>query len=281
MTLAELNSLFRNQLVSMYPSQEVENIFFLTVNFVLKYSKIDIHLNSEKEIPSYKEKILVNILSRLNRSEPVQYILGETEFYGLKIKTDPRALIPRPETELLTDIVIKENSDRNSLSIIDLCTGSGCIAIAVSKYLTGSVLTAIEISNSALELAKENASLYQVHINFIKDDILSPEHHYGKFDIIVSNPPYIRNSEKNIMHRNVTDYEPEKALFVEDSDPLIFYRAISYFGKIYLNKGGLIYAEINEVFGKKVKELFRSAGYKLVKIYKDFNNKDRFIKAKQ
>jgi release factor glutamine methyltransferase len=279
LTLQKIKSIFSNRLLSVYSKIETDSIFNLICFHLLNYSKIDIHSKKEEPLSSENENKLQFILNRLLNHEPIQYILGTTEFYNLNLSIDSRALIPRQETELLVDIIVKEIQGKAGLKIIDLCTGSGCIAIAISSKLQNAQITATDISNDALSLARSNAKKNDMNISFIEDSILEPVKNYEKYDIIVSNPPYVRDSEKLKMHRNVLDYEPHSALFVNDSDPLVFYSAIEKFGSKYLNESGIIYVEINESLGLETSEIFSDAGFTSVQIMKDLNNKDRFIKV--
>jgi release factor glutamine methyltransferase len=277
MLLSEIRSLFNKNLNSLYPLKEIESIFSIAVEHTLKYSKIDIHQNLHKSIQPEDEKKILETLFRLKQCEPIQYITGFTEFYGLKFFVDQRVLIPRQETEMLVDIVLKDK-DRNS-NIIDLCTGSGCIAISIAKNLIKANVTANDISRQSLDVAIRNAKENKCEIQFIQDNILQPNAIYKKYDCIVSNPPYIRNSEKVNMHKNVLDYEPAQALFVDDNDPLIFYRAIAIFAQNQLISGGKIYLEINEYLWQETKELMEEYNFCEVQIIKDLENKNRFLQA--
>jgi release factor glutamine methyltransferase len=214
----------------------------------------------------------------LKLAEPLQYILGQTNFYDCLIYLDNNVLIPRPETEFLVDCIIKETPSEQNLTIIDLGTGSGCIAIALASHLTKSTIYATDASQEVLSLANSNAFANQVNIKFIYDDLLSPTAEYPIFDLIISNPPYVRKQEKEYIHRNVLDYEPELALFVDDENPLIFYKAIANFAHKYLKSSGKIYAEINEYLYNETADIFRNSGYTHIEIIKDLDNKNRFIK---
>ena len=281
MLLSEIKSFYSESLIPLYPKEEIESIFSLASEYVLNYSKIDIHRNLHKSIQPEAEKKMMQILSRLEKGEPIQYISGYTEFYDLKFIVDQRVLIPRQETELLVDIIIKDNNQYKFSNVIDLCTGSGCIAIALSKNLPEANITATDIYNNSIEVAKMNAESNQCKIQFIQDDILQPAATYNKYDCIVSNPPYVRNSEKQYMHQNVLAYEPSLALFVEDSDPLVFYRAIELFARKHLNPGGEIYLEINESFGEEMRDLMEKSNFHDVRILKDLQNKNRYLTARK
>lgn len=279
MRLQDLKSIFFEKLDSIYPPSETETIFFLVCRQLLNYSKIDLHTKKDVNLSDEIRTQFLNILYRLLKNEPVQYILGSTEFYNLRLLTDERALIPRQETELLVDIIVKEYQNKQNLRIIDLCTGTGCIAIALKTNLNNAKVSATDLSKEALELAEVNAKNNHCDISFIWDSILTPEKNYETFDIVVSNPPYVRDSETSLMHKNVIDYEPHLALFVEDSNPLVFYKAIADFAVKHLEKKGIVYCEINEAFGEKTAEIFAHKGLFNTTILKDLNNKDRFIKA--
>ena len=219
----------------------------------------------------------------LLKNKPLQYIIGETEFCDLKFKVNESTLIPRPETsELVTKIVNgQQTTDNRQISILDIGTGSGCIAISLAKHIAGSKVYAIDISEKALEVAKGNTISNNVDVTFIHDDILSLRNNIDtKFDIIVSNPPYVRELEKAEMRDNVLNWEPHTALFVSDNDPLIFYRTILEFAKTHLNENGEVWFEINEYLGKEMTELCKAMGFSDVEIHKDFRGKERVISAR-
>ena len=281
MTLSNLQSEFHSKLNLLYPKEEIDSIFSLVVSHLLNYSKIEIHGHLDKNISPEKEKQMLKILTRLELAEPVQYVIGKTEFYDLTLKTDKRALIPRQETEWLVDMVVKNHDRKNTFSILDIGTGSGCIAITVAKYFPASQVTAIDNNKEALELAQQNAAVNKVKIHFLTDDILNPQLEYSPFDIIISNPPYVRNSEKQFMHRNILEFEPASALYVPVDDPLVFYRAIATFGKKYLKPNGDIYLELNEFLGKETAGLYSDSGFSNIELHKDLNQKNRFLSAKK
>ena len=219
----------------------------------------------------------------LLKNKPIQYIIGETEFCDLKFKVNESTLIPRPETsELIMKIVESQKPKAKSQkSILDIGTGSGCIAISLAKHIAGSKVYALDISEKALEIAKENAANNNIEVTFIHDDILSLRNNIdAKFDIIVSNPPYVRELEKAEMRDNVLNWEPHTALFVSDNDPLIFYRNILEFAKTHLNEKGEVWFEINEYLGKEMTELCKTMGFSDVEIHKDFRGKERVILAR-
>lgn len=227
-------------------------------------------------------KTLNAYIQRLEKNEPVQYILGYSWFYERKFKVSPDCLIPRQETEQLVDLILKNEPKHFRGRILDIGTGSGCIAITLFLEMDGPELVASDISGKTISLARENAETYKTNINFIEDNILDPRisKYGGPFGIIVSNPPYVRNSEKKYIHPNVRDYEPGSALFVDDTDPLVFYRAISVFARKNMHAGGRLYFEINEAFGKETEALLLKDGFSDVRIFRDLNGKDRFICAR-
>jgi len=233
--------------------------------------------NSPLSIPD-RDKIN-KICLELKQSRPIQYIIGATEFYGVNLKINENVLIPRTETEEMVDLIIKENSQKN-LRIIDIGTGSGCIAISLALHMDNPQVTGMDISEKALKIASENARNNDCNIKFFFADITDPDMETGEsYDIIVSNPPYVRHSEKAMMHRNVTGYEPEQALYVGDDDPLLFYRHIIDYSTDTLSQGGRLYLEVNEVFGTEVRELLERAGYTSTRIVRDINEKDRIVAA--
>lgn len=269
----------KDTLSPLYSKGEIQNIIRIIFENLKNYSQVDIIMNRDEILSDYiKQKIDV-ILKRLLNREPIQYIFSEAYFQGMTLKVSPDTLIPRPETEELVDIIIKENN-HSDLRILDIGTGSGAIAIALARALRFPVVDAIDISSGAIYIAKENAISLKVKINFMIKDILSienpPENIY---DIIVSNPPYITNEEKTSMEVNVLDYEPHSALFVPDNEPLLFYTAISSYAKQALKPGGRIYFEINNKFGKETANLLSDCGFTSVNITKDMYGLDRFVSA--
>lgn len=254
---------------------EIQSIVYLLLEEKLGLSKMDI-MTSRKTDPVQKTQ-LNEYIQRINRHEPIQYILGRAEFYGRPFFVNPSVLIPRPETELLVRLVLKEKIE--SPTILDIGTGSGCIAIALALEIPSSEVYAVDISDGALSIAQQNANNLQAAVHFSKKNILTDVTFDQLFDFIVSNPPYIASSEKRNMNANVLNFEPHLALFVSDEDPLIFYKAIANKGKSFLKPGGKIFVEINERFGHETLEVFKTAGYKHVVIEKDLDNKDRLLMA--
>lgn len=270
------------QQITAYESPEAKEIVFWLMDFYLGLRKIDIL--SDK---SFEKAIdWATITERLNNNEPIQYILGETEFYGRRFLVNDSVLIPRPETEELVKYVVDKQKNQfpissNQLSILDIGTGSGCIAISLAKELQNFKVTAYDISEKALETAKRNAELNKADVTFEKVDILSSQFLIlnSQFSIILSNPPYVTKQEIDRMQKNVLDFEPHLALFVEDSEPLIFYEAIANFAFNNLTNNGLVAVEINEALGEETAEVFRRKGFSEVEIIKDIHQKDRFVSA--
>jgi release factor glutamine methyltransferase len=268
------------KLSPVYCKQEIESISQLIFEKILGFSRLQTHLNQQTIISKANLVLISEIINRLIQFEPIQYILGETEFYGLTFKVNHAVLIPRSETEELVDWIIKDNHLLKP-SILDIGTGSGCIPIALVKNLPGAAAYGWDISAEALMVAKENADANQVKVDFFRADIL--QHTYPsekrKYDIIVSNPPYVTYSEKGFMQNNVIDYEPHIALFVPDADALVFYRAIADIAINQLKPGGPLYIEINETYGKETAELLALKGFKNIVLRKDINGKERMIRA--
>ncbi len=229
---------------------------------------------SEKKIASQD---LSTIIARLNLHEPLQYVVGEAEFFGRKFLINPSVLIPRPETELLVQEILKTNL--TAPRILDIGTGSGCIAITLNLEIPNSHVYASDVSKNSLDTAMANSKKLKADVSFILHDFLKGSLSIDQVDLVVSNPPYVRNSERQLMNLNVLDYEPHQALFVTDDDPLLFYKAIASKGKAFLNPSGKVFVEINEKFGNETKSLFESYGFIKVEIIKDFDQKDRIVTA--
>ena len=263
-------------LTDLYAEQEQKAIFSIMIKAIFPEAKSYL-LNTF--VPENKSLRMLKIIEELKQGKPIQYILGETEFYNCLIRLSPTTLIPRQETEELVDIIIKENAGYTG-QIVDIGTGSGCIAITLAKNLPAASVFGTDFSAEAIDIAKRNAETNNVKIDFIYEDIFKPQKILSlNAGIIVSNPPYVRNSEKAFMHRNVLDYEPATALFVDDSNPLIFYEAILEIAAKILQLDGKIYFEINEALGSEMIDLLRKFDYSDIKLIKDINGKDRFIKG--
>ncbi|MFO7657727.1 MAG: peptide chain release factor N(5)-glutamine methyltransferase [Bacteroidales bacterium] len=279
-TLADLTGFIRDSLKDIYPENEAGQLAYLIVNHLLNYSKIDIHLKAGEKVSEDIFQQTHDIVRQLIENKPIQYILGFTEFFGIMLRVNHHVLIPRQETEELVDWIIKDHSGSHPV-ILDIGTGSGSIAVALAKNLHGAVVHGIDNSAQALSLASENAKINHVDIHYSLHDILDkqPFVHTARYNVIVSNPPYVTMSEKKLMKKNVTDYEPSAALYVSDNDPLVFYRKIAEFGLEHLDDHGSLYMEINENFGAALVQLYREKGYKDVILRKDINGKDRMVKA--
>ena len=278
MTIKQLKRVFHSEISHLYPQTEVDSFFYLLAEEFLLLNRVDVALKLNEEI-SIPQKFH-DALNDLIQQKPIQYILGETEFYGLDFKVNKDVLIPRPETEELVDWIIKDYQNTNYLKILDIGTGSGCIAISLAKNIPNSKVTALDVSEKALETAKLNAQNNSVEIQFILDDILDTQSKkFEKQNIIVSNPPYVRNLEKEEINDNVLKNEPHLALFVKDDNALVFYNAIADFALKNLTNNGVLYFEINQYLGKETVELLISKGFKNVELKKDIFNNDRMIKA--
>lgn len=265
---------FNTELDGFFSSKESESMAFWCIHSLSGLNRSEYHLAtntplSQNEINSYKR-----IIERLKTKEPLQYILGECEFYGLSLKVSPSCLIPRSETEELVHWILQHNFT----NAVDIGTGSGCIPISLAKHSTAEI-TAFDISSDALFIAQENAKLNQVKINFIHHDIFKDIDIYKPFDLIVSNPPYVLESEKVLMNKNVLDYEPHLALFVTDNDALQYYKRIIEFSKVHLQKDGLLFFEINEQKSDGIKDLLEKNGFENILIKKDMQGKNRMVKA--
>jgi len=284
-TIKDVFSAFKQSLGTLYDTSEIEALTLMIVSEITGSSKAMIKAFPEQEITLQQHDDLNNILARLQTGEPIQYILGHTEFYGLTFNVNPSVLIPRPETEELVEWVLnsKVESQKSKVStILDIGTGSGCIAISLKKNLPTAQISAIDISTEALQTARQNAELNKADINFIHTDILNIDHslfttHYS---LIISNPPYVTLHDKTQMHTNVTDFEPHTALFVPENDPLIFYKAIADFALNNLLTNGLLFFEINENLGKQTVEMLESKGFKDIELRKDMSGRDRMVKAR-
>lgn len=285
-TVKQVSANFSEQLKVLYDANEVNSLFMMVLENVVNISSAKIKAFPETEISTPDSERITDILTRLATGEPIQYTLGYTEFYGLRFEVNPSVLIPRPETEELVDWAIKSwqlavGSWMAPFNILDIGTGSGCIPISLKKNLPDAKVSAIDISAEALQTAKQNAWLNKVDVNFILDDILNPKSEIlnSKSEIIISNPPYVTLEDKKLMHTNVTDFEPHTALFVPEDDPLIFYKAIADFASTRLEKGGLLFFEINEIYGKQIIELLNIKQFINIELRKDISGKDRMVKA--
>jgi len=279
-TIQQINTRFKNTLKNLYSKAETQQILFILFEKTLGLSRLNILTNPNLIIDAKKIKKLETSILRLLENEPIQYILGETEFFDLAFNVNKAVLIPRQETEELVHWIVTDNTNKGN-KVLDIGTGSGCIAVSLAKNLDSSEVYAIDISAEALKTASINAKQNKVSVNFIKADILKTDLSYlpNEIDILVSNPPYVTHSEKTLMQPNVLNYEPDLALFVSDNDPLIYYKKLAELGQKILNKNGRIYFEINEAFGNQIKEMLLFKNYREIEIKQDLNGKDRMAKA--
>ena len=264
---------FIKQLNGIVQEREIISLAYISIDFLLGYNRSDCIIHSDKDITSEVSDRIKQIIADLKTNKPIQHIIGETEFYELKFKVNEHTLIPRPETEELVKWILQHEFT----SALDIGTGSGCIAIALRKN-KGAEISAIDVSESALLVAKENAKINEVEINFLLQDILKTTT-LPKVDVIVSNPPYVLDMEKEIMLDNVLNNEPHLALFVPDNNPLLFYKKIAELAFTSLSKNGLLFFEINERFGKETVAMLNAIGFVDIELKKDINDKDRMIKA--
>ena len=292
MNIDEFRIDFRQQLAGMYEPEEVENLCFLTLEYVMKMNRVEVSLSRKMDISTSSLTQLNEVASRLSLSEPIQYIIGSTEFYGMEFQVNPATLIPRPETEELVEWIVNDtkklaiSSQRDiekniteKVTILDIGTGSGCIAISLAKNISNAHVEAIDISQDALATAYQNANKNEADVTFYNQNILEVDTLEKRYNIIVSNPPYVRMLEKKEMRDNVLSNEPDSALFVSDDDPLVFYRKIGELAFKALQTQGSLYVEINEYLGSETVTLFEKIGFKKVSLRKDMFGKNRMIKA--
>lgn len=269
------------ELSGFYPPTEVRGFIPLIFEHVCGMNYTEQILRRGEEIDSASKREIKEIVQRLKTYEPVQYILGETEFFGMKLKVAPGVLIPRPETEELVQWII-DSVKPGPPSILDIGTGSGCIALALKNSLKNARVSAVDFSDKSLEIAEENARLNQLDVSFIKADVLNwQKYKWNNYDIIVSNPPYVRDLEKEAMLPNVLKYEPSEALFVSNDDPLVFYREIARFAQTCLSAGGELYFEINEHLGSETAKLMRDFSFRDVVLKNDINGKERMLRCRK
>ena len=282
MKLSQLKINFTTVLQGVYDKEEVHCFFYILCDFFLQYSRFEVSMALDTIVSAKNITVFEKALLRLKKQEPIQYILGTTEFYGLTFKVNKHTLIPRPETEELVDWVLSNLHDQDSmLDILDIGTGSGCIAISLAKNIPTAKVSGLDISEKALEVAQENAVKNQVLVSFCKKDILRTTSLEKKYDVMVSNPPYVRQLEKKAMNANVLDYEPGIALFVPNEDPLLFYRKIAQLAMVSLQTRGWLYFEINEYLSKEMDVLLKEIGFANIEIKKDFREVPRMIKCQK
>lgn len=295
MLLKQYKTHFFDSLKNIQDKQEIKSFFFILTEYLHNLKRVDVALNPNFELSDEEVEKWNTILVELQQEKPIQYITGEAWFYGLRFEVNENTLIPRPETEELVEFILKETSNfqlpASSLNILDIGTGTGCIPISLKVNLPQANVSAIDISEKALEVAKRNAASNKVEINFIQANILEvedlsklPTSNFqlpAQIDIIVSNPPYVRNLEKQEIKKNVLDYEPHLALFVEDTDALLFYRKIAQLALKNLTPNGLLFFEINQYLGNETVELLENIGFVNIELKKDIYGNDRMIKCKK
>lgn len=277
----EVVTYYQEKLSELYPSNEIKNITEMMFEHFMGWDKMTFRSNNKSTLSESELLLFHQALKRLLKNEPVQHITGKVEFYSLAFKVNKHVLIPRPETEELVDLVINECS--GSETILDIGTGTGCIPISLKKQLKNTIVYGVDVSADALAIATDNAALNSTEVTFVKEDVLqmsSIENSIKKeFDVIISNPPYITNSEKRLMNENVLTFEPHIALFIDDDEPLLFYDKIGHLAYDNLSSGGKLYFEINEHYGNQTMKLLKSIGFSDIRILKDLQNKDRIVSA--
>ena len=292
MTIKQYREHFNESLKLLYPTSEIDSFFFLILEEYMDLKRIDVVLKSDFYLDKKSLNLMQIATKQLEQEIPIQYIIGKTEFFGLPFHVNKEVLIPRPETEELVEQVLKEVSltkicktttdettNEKQLKILDIGTGSGCIAISLKKQLPSSKISAMDVSDKALHIAKKNAVLNKVDINFIHLDILKTNNLDKLYDVIVSNPPYVRELEKKEMKNNVLNNEPHLALFVDNKNPLLFYNKIAELAENFLTKNGQIHFEINQYLGKETIKLLAEKGFKNIQLKKDIFGNDRIITA--
>jgi release factor glutamine methyltransferase len=279
MLVKNYKNTFLKELSNMYDEKEIESFFYLVLESIHKKKRIDLALEPKMEMDAIQLSLWQIVLTDLKKNKPIQYILGQTEFYGLPFIVNENVLIPRPETEELVELILSRNQSLKRVKILDIGTGSGCIPISLKKNMLSSEIEAIDISEMALATAKLNAELNNVEVAFFLKNILETDDLGVQYDIIVSNPPYVRHKEKCKINANVLEYEPHLALFVEDEDALLFYRKIAQIALKNLKSGGKLYFEINQYLSKETVDLLESLNFKNIDLRKDIYGNDRMIEA--
>ncbi|RHR80633.1 peptide chain release factor N(5)-glutamine methyltransferase [Odoribacter sp. AF15-53] len=280
-TMFDLQRYALQELKDTYNEHEIKSLCTLIFCKMLHYTNIEIHLKKHEFLAKSFIDKFCGIVAELKTDKPIQYILGETEFAGVDFQLNSDTLIPRPETEELV-MWMTESGLESGMKVLDVGTGSGCIIVSLGKLVKGLQLYGVDISPEAVRQASDNARQNGVEVEFgVRDIMHYEEWEWARFDVIVSNPPYVRESEKALMHDRVLNYEPGRALFVSDDDPLLFYRKIAAFGLRYLKPEGLLFFEINEAFGKETVQLLRDMGYREVELRRDINERERMVKAKK
>lgn len=274
--------MLRQRLQAIYPPREVEAMIRVIFEELKGWSQVDILMHKDSELSDYIKDKIARVLERLERHEPLQYVLGAAHFAGRRFRVTPDTLIPRPETAQLVDIITERHAEASDLRVLDVGTGSGCIAISLALNLRFPQVTATDVSVAALEVARENAATLRArNVTFRQEDILRAVPDESSFDIVVSNPPYITRSEAVSMERNVLDYEPPRALFVDDARPLLYYEAIARYAAVALTAGGRLYLEINSRFAEPMRRLLADAGMDDIELQRDINGLYRFAIARK
>ncbi|PIF31041.1 release factor glutamine methyltransferase [Flavobacterium sp. 9] len=282
MKIKQYRTQFIKELAPFYDAYEAESFFYLILEDKHQLRQIDLALNHELTFTENDFVVWDSLLAQLKQEVPIQYLLGKTSFYGLDFEVNENVLIPRPETEELVEWIVNENAADNKtkkIKILDIGTGSGCIAISLAKNLPNAEVYGFDVSKKAIETAKRNAINNNVDVTFMFQDVLELEELRCKFDVIVSNPPYVRNLEKEEIRKNVLDYEPHLALFVDDNDALIFYRKIAELAKKNFLENGKLYFEINQYLGKEMTDLLEKMDFKNIELRKDIYDNDRMMKG--
>lgn len=279
MTVNDYKKQFLNQLPAFYDETERLNLFYMAMEFVLNYNKADVVLNGNESVLNENRQKIEEVFIRLQDNEPIQYITQQAHFFGYDFKVSPATLIPRPETEELVDWVLNEmkKQPQKNWRVLDIGTGTGCIPITIKNEFPLTIVSAIDVSVEALKIAQENAVNLQADVTFIQQDILQAQN-LDTYEIIISNPPYVRNLEKEEINENVLQHEPHLALFVDDNDPLIFYRKITQLAHKSLNENGMLFFEINQYLGNEMQKMV-SQYFKTIELKKDFIQNDRMMKA--
>lgn len=280
-TLKQLLDSSRSRLTPVYGGSEASWLLRIIMEHLKGWDQVELLMRADKEVSDFTVSSVNAVIDRLLHHEPIQYIFGDTYWHGMTLKVTPDVLIPRPETEELVDLIVKDNR-QSDLKVLDVCTGSGCIAVALAKFMNFPQVTAIDISQPALAIARENAALQKVKVKFETADALDlGKTLTEKYDIIVSNPPYVMESEKSAMDSNVLDHEPALALFVPDRDPLKFYKAIATYAYTALEDKGRLYFELNPLTADVLREWLSQSGWNDVTLLPDINTKTRFLIARR
>ena len=271
----------RDALRGHYPDSEALALAKMLLVEVFGFSTLELYGGKDKEISGKRADVLDEMIARMKKNEPIQYIIGKETFCGLSFEVNPQVLIPRPETQELVHWIADDCKDCHSARILDIGTGSGCIAVSLARLVRGAEVEAWDISEGALQTAGGNACRHEVKVKFRRQDVLEYQPSGARFDVIVSNPPYITEKEKTDMEANVLDWEPATALFVPDAEPLLFYRRIAELGCVMLESKGALYFEINRAYGSETVAMLETLGYKEIELRKDMWGNDRMVKAKR